>query len=227
MNQEMIKIFEYHKNKNKNKPFSQQQKEFNEALSKAEKGNLDAMRDVSEMYKAGYDVESSIIQSEMWRQNWRAEYSKMTGQQYSPCFITTAVCEYFGKSDDCKELTTLRNYRDKWLKNQPDGQKLIDEYYKIAPSIVIEMKNSDNYSEICEELLTKYINPCIELINQKKFDECKNLYIEMVNYAKSITDKKIIAAQEQIKMKEVTIQVKYVDGGAKPVTKTYNGIKQI
>ena len=26
-------------------------------------------------------------------------------------------------------------------------------------------------------------------------------------------------------MKEVTIQVKYVDGGAKSVTKTYNGIK--
>ena len=153
----MIKIFEYHKNKHK--PFSQQQKESNEALEKAE----------------------------YWRQNWRAEYSKMTGQQYSPCFITTAVCEYFGKSDDCRELTTLRNYRDKWLKNQPDGQKLIDEYYKIAPSIVVDMKNSDNYDEICEELLAKYINP----INQKKIDEYKNLYIEMVNYAKSITDKKI------------------------------------
>ena len=188
----MIKIFEYHKNKHK--PFSQQQKEFNEALEKAENGELGAMMTVHEMYKVGYGVEKSIIQAEYWRQNWKAVYSKMTGQQYSPCFITTAVCEYFGKSDDCKELTILRDYRDKWLKNQPDGQKLIDEYYKIAPSIVVDMKNSDNYSEICEELLTKYINPCIELINQKKFNECKNLYIEMVNYAKSITDKKIIAA---------------------------------
>ncbi|MBR1730265.1 MAG: hypothetical protein IJ728_12175 [Selenomonadaceae bacterium] len=139
-----------------------------------------------------YNMKHQIIVN-LFRNSYVKCYNADNGIK-DGCFITTAICEYFGKSDDCRELTTLRNYRDKWLKNQPYGQKLIDEYYKIAPSIVYEMKNSDNYNEICEELLTKYVNPCIELINKKKFDECKNLYIEMVNYAKSITDKKIIAA---------------------------------
>lgn len=31
------------------------------------------------------------------------------------CYITTAVCETFGKPDDCYELRLLRTYRDGYL----------------------------------------------------------------------------------------------------------------
>ena len=103
------------------------------------------------------------------------------------CFITSAVCDYCGKTDDCIELTTLRNYRDFWLKNQEDGKELIDEYYKIAPQIVRSIKKLPNYREIFSSLLRDYIEPCIELINSGKFVECKNLYIKMVHYAKTIS----------------------------------------
>lgn len=118
-----------------------------------------------------------------------SSYSSSTGNSGSGCFITTAVCEYYGKDDDCEELTTLRKYRDYWLSNQEDGDDLIREYYNCAPLIVNSLKMSNNYAEYCEELMEKYIKPCLELIKCNKYLECKNLYIDMVTYAKSITKK--------------------------------------
>ena len=104
----------------------------------------------------------------------------------SLCFITTAICEGLGKPDDCYELTTLRKYRDLWLSNQPDGKALIEEYYKIAPLIVSRIKKSKKYAEYCQLLLEHYINPCLEMINNKEYEKCRDKYIEMVNYAKSL-----------------------------------------
>ena len=49
------------------------------------------------------------------------------GGKHKGCFLTTAVCEYLGKADDCEELTTLRDYRDQWLAKQPGGVELIEE----------------------------------------------------------------------------------------------------
>jgi hypothetical protein len=111
---------------------------------------------------------------------------KTMDQNRRICFLTTAVCEYHGKPDDCEELTTLRAYRDNWLSKQPGGNALIEEYYAIAPSIVRAMKDSPNYGEICEELLTNYIRPCLDLISMGKNEECKELYIQMVRYAQSL-----------------------------------------
>ena len=50
------------------------------------------------------------------------------GGKHKGCFLTTAVCEYLGKADDCEELTTLRAYRDEWLAKQSGGVELIEEY---------------------------------------------------------------------------------------------------
>jgi len=111
---------------------------------------------------------------------------KRMNQDRRICFLTTAVCEYHGKPDDCEELTTLRAYRDNWLAKQPGGKELIEEYYTIAPGIVRAMKGSPNYGEICEELLSRYIRPCLDLIAQGKNEECKELYIQMVRYAQSL-----------------------------------------
>lgn len=105
----------------------------------------------------------------------------------SPCFITTAVCEYYGKEDDCEELTKLRHYRDTWLANTEGGKELIEEYYRCAPEIVRCIKASANYAEYCETLMNTYIAECLKMIDKGEFEACKNRYIEMVNYAKDLT----------------------------------------
>ena len=98
----------------------------------------------------------------------------------SGCFITTAVCDNFGKSDDCYELTTFRNFRDKWLINQSDGKSLIDEYYEIAPKIVDKINHLTNAGEIYQSIWTKYLKPCLSFIENGDNQNCKTLYIDMV-----------------------------------------------
>lgn len=105
------------------------------------------------------------------------------------CYITTAVCEYYGKDNRCEELTTLRNYRDSWLRKQADGEALIADYYSSAPLMVHRMKTSKFYADYCEYLMQNYIRPCIRLIQERRYGECKNLYIEMVLYVRSLISK--------------------------------------
>ena len=107
---------------------------------------------------------------------------RSSGNSGSFCFITTAVCDYFGKLDDCKELTILRNYRDTWLRNQPDGQEVIAEYYNKAPLLVSLLKASEHYEDYCELLWTRYIQPCLRLIENGAYEECKKLYHKMVDF---------------------------------------------
>lgn len=109
-----------------------------------------------------------------------------SGSSGSFCFITTAVCEKLGKSDDCFELTTLRHYRDTWLINSDGGKELIEEYYRIAPLIVSKIKTSDKFDEHCQYLLTNYINPCLDMIAISEYEKCRDKYIEMVNYTKTL-----------------------------------------
>ncbi len=108
------------------------------------------------------------------------------------CFISTAVCEYYGKSDDCEELTVLRNYRDGWLRRQGDGEALIAEYYRIAPAVVDALKSSQKFSDHCRTLWRDYIQPCVGLIRSREYARCKELYIAMVRYAVTLVDNREI-----------------------------------
>ncbi|GHU54664.1 hypothetical protein FACS1894132_09650 [Clostridia bacterium] len=64
----------------------------------------------------------------------------------SGCYITTAVCTSLEKPDDCYELTLLRNFRDTFLKNQPDGETLIKPYYEDAPRIVDKINKKNQFT---------------------------------------------------------------------------------
>lgn len=77
------------------------------------------------------------------------------------CYITTAVCESFGKADDCYELTLLRDYRDNYLAQAPDGAQMIQEYYDVAPTIVKHINQKDASREIYRQIWETYIGPCI------------------------------------------------------------------
>lgn len=54
------------------------------------------------------------------------------------------------------------------------------------PGIVHAMKDSLNYGELCEEILSRYIRPCLALIAEGRNEECKRLYIEMVRYSEGL-----------------------------------------
>ncbi len=96
------------------------------------------------------------------------------------CYITTAVCESLGKSDDCYELEMLRTYRDVYLAEQADGQELIDLYYDIAPTIVNRINRQDNASAVYEGIYREYLCPCIKTIEQHENEQCKEIYTAMM-----------------------------------------------
>lgn len=110
------------------------------------------------------------------------ELNKMnnSSSSSSSCFITTAVCNSFGKPDDCYELTSFRKYRDNWLVKQTSGEQLIKEYYSVAPAIVKAIDSREDSALIYQEIWDKYLKECLNYIENEQFEKCKELYIKMV-----------------------------------------------
>ncbi len=96
------------------------------------------------------------------------------------CFITTAVCEYQGKTDECQELTTLREYRDQYLGQSQEGRAMVEEYYEIAPILVLSIEMHREPGKIYEEIYQEYLRPCVEYAKKKENEKCRDLYADMV-----------------------------------------------
>lgn len=101
------------------------------------------------------------------------------------CFITTAVCEFMGKADDCEELTILRRFRDEWLAKQPGGRALIKEYYRVAPLIVKKLKRY-KYKSVVYKQVWNHIMFCVDQIKLNRPDKALEDYIAMVGELKEI-----------------------------------------
>lgn len=95
------------------------------------------------------------------------------------CFITSAVCEFLHKPDDCKELNVMREYRDKEGERDIRIRKLIEEYYRIAPEIVSKIDEDENREEVYKLLWTDYIANIYEAIINGKRNKALHMYIEM------------------------------------------------
>lgn len=100
------------------------------------------------------------------------------------CYITTAVCERRGLGDDCYELNLLRDYRDQYLSRQPDGDMLIRQYYDVAPTVVKHINDREDAEEVYEEIWQLYLAPCISMIEEHKYQECRIRYEDMVSRLK-------------------------------------------
>lgn len=96
------------------------------------------------------------------------------------CFITTAVCQELGKPDDCEELTAFRAFRDGYLRSQPDGEALIQEYYNIAPGIVSCINTCSDRHESYARIRESYLEPCYQALCAGELERCKAQYVRMV-----------------------------------------------
>lgn len=112
------------------------------------------------------------------------DYESIVGgfrkRYFGLCFITTAVCRYSGKPDDCEELTAFRNFRDGYLRSCLDGPALIDRYYDIAPGIVLRLDLAPDRDRRYEALRQDYLLPCYQDIRAGRLAACKERYVAMV-----------------------------------------------
>ena len=96
------------------------------------------------------------------------------------CYITTAVCETFGKPDNCYELNLFRTFRDTYLASSTEGEAVIDEYYNVAPTIVKHISRRKDSREIYQKIWDTYLDPCMHMIEQGEDEACQKLYTQMV-----------------------------------------------
>ena len=101
-------------------------------------------------------------------------------RRFKLCFITTAVCEELGKSDDCEELTAFRAFRDGYLMSCPDGPALVEEYYNIAPGIVTCIDHCGDRHARYTAIRDQYLDPCFADLKAGRLEACKARYIAMV-----------------------------------------------
>lgn len=104
-------------------------------------------------------------------------------QDTNPCFITTACIEAKGSPDNCPELTTVRAFRDSYIKGLPDSEEILREYYELAPQIVAGINRTDNPQQIYLNLYEELVST-VELIRQGKDDEVFRNYLRMLNELK-------------------------------------------
>ena len=95
------------------------------------------------------------------------------------CFLTTACTEFRELPDNCYELTVLRRFRDEYMKKLPEGEALINEYYRIAPMIVDNIKSDPGKETILNEIFNT-ITVCVTYIELDQPNEALIKYMTMV-----------------------------------------------
>lgn len=96
------------------------------------------------------------------------------------CYITSACVEVRGLADDCTELCELRAFRDGWLRSQPNGKTLIDDYYRGAPNIVRYLKAQPDATRRFNEIFESVILPCLAAIREGRYEVALLAYEGMV-----------------------------------------------
>lgn len=156
----------------------------------ADKGSALGQNALGHMYQDGLGTEKNHKEAAEWYKKAAAQgYKKAqenleTLENKSGCFLTTAMCDILLKSDDCYELTKLREFRDGFLLKTQEGKELVDEYYKIAPSIADALYNLKERNHIAEIMQYEYITNILSRIDDKDYDKAIIKYKQMVYYVK-------------------------------------------
>lgn len=96
------------------------------------------------------------------------------------CFITTAICQQQGKADNCPELTAFRTFRDGYLRSCADGPQLIEDYYDLAPSIVLAIEQTPDPAARYADIRRQWLEPCYAALQTGQLAACKARYTAMV-----------------------------------------------
>ena len=148
-------------------------------------------------YDSGYSCElkrekegsSSIDSDTVHKYCWGYHYEecpRYKAAQSTGCFLTSACVEAKGLSDDCHELTTLRRFRDGYMRSIPEGAADICEYYHTAPLIVEKIRQLPDAAEVFEKLYHELVVPCVALIESGKNEEA---YASYRSYTKMLQKK--------------------------------------
>lgn len=101
------------------------------------------------------------------------------------CFITTAVCKYDNKPDDCEDLMELRKFRDRYMLKDFSKNNIMHEYYNTAPYLVSKIERHKDKDEIYKTIRDTYIKPAVIACKEMNDTEAERIYTSMMNWVKN------------------------------------------
>lgn len=99
------------------------------------------------------------------------------------CFLTTAAVEHMGQKDDGEVLSTLRRFRDSYMRKDAEKLRDVAWYYEHAPRIVDALSRSPDVAKLYQEMYDSYIYPSYEAIKANNMERAYELYRAGVIFA--------------------------------------------
>ena len=142
----------------------------------------------SEKAVRGYMKEHGLNPDKYYKPDGKNSSSGSKKNDNSGCYLTTACVAARGLPDTCAELQMLHAFRDGVLAHRPGGQEEIERYYQIAPGIVATINQRKDAAQIWNRVYEDLVEPCVQLIYERKDEEAYRLYKEYVfSISRSIT----------------------------------------
>ena len=96
------------------------------------------------------------------------------------CFLTTACLQAAGLPDNCKELQTLRRFRDEYVSRLPNGSAILSHYYHESPQIIEAISRSSSREAEYSEILS-IVRSAVTLIDAGSNSEALSVYSMLVD----------------------------------------------
>lgn len=92
------------------------------------------------------------------------------------CYITSACMAALNEEfdDHCYELTTLRHYRDTWLKEHYPRD--IALYYEKAPALVRMIDRRSDHTDIYKHIYSEMVMPSVRAIEANDYETARTIY---------------------------------------------------
>lgn len=119
---------------------------------------------------------------------WIADLMNILTGAFSGCYISTALVEHLGLSDDCEQLKVLRQFRDNYIIQSGVKQRLeeLDQYYFFA-SLLVDWIEQRSDSDRIWAKVEKSVNLSLKAISEERYDDAYRIYRESVLNLKTIS----------------------------------------
>lgn len=135
-----------------------------------------------EVYDKGYDYGAEHRHEGSSRDSGSSDSDSDSD---SGCYIATACVDAVGLPDNCFELNVLRNFRDKVLLRTPRGRRAVEEYYRVAPEIVMAVEEREgNDAESVWASVYSDIRKAVSLLLSGDFEGAFQHYQQMTSRLK-------------------------------------------
>lgn len=112
------------------------------------------------------------------------KYNNQRNPRSDNCYITTVIDYTMGGETDY--LKILRDFRDNFMKKDNDLLSILYEYDVIGPVLAHNLSNDSQKKFMCNQLLSNYILPIVDLIKNDQKYQAVIKYTEMINSLKTI-----------------------------------------